>query len=94
MKDYTLKGRNNNENPSLPPQWNNCRDKCCGGIVKKTEKTQLCRRCREAHIVREVRDGIEARESDWSYHNINVSGKSHSSYTEGMLDEVIRRRGS
>ncbi len=49
MKDYTT----NNENPSLPPQWNDCTT-CGSGITRKTDPSQQCRNCYEDQVRREL----------------------------------------
>ena len=50
MKDHT----NNNANPALPPQWNDCTT-CGAGITRKTDPTQQCRDCREVKAMQESR---------------------------------------
>ena len=44
---------------SLPKNYSECGDTCCGGIYKNTESNTLglCRRCREATIARSLRLG-------------------------------------
>ena len=87
MKDYTIKGKHSNENPALPPQWNDCKS-CGAGITRKTDPSQQCRNCREAHEARAMRHGLEFTKVD------GVAGNSQNSYNEGLIDEMIRRRGS
>lgn len=96
MKDYTLVNKKTgatNANENLPPQWNDCSqfdyDKDsygCQGIVRKTDSSQLCRRCREAKIARELRNGGSELRSRSNYSEANTD------YNAGLNDEIIRRR--
>lgn len=100
MKDYTLINKKTgatNANENLPEQWNDCSqfdyDKDsygCQGIVRKTDSSQLCRRCREAKIARELREGSYkvkgGRQQASNYR------ESTSQYNAGLVEECIRRR--
>jgi len=66
MKDHT----NNNANPSLPPQWNDCTT-CGAGITRKTDPSQQCRNCYEDQVRRELRGSFVQYDemdkiSDWA----------------------------